>query len=321
MEKGASLAETFGQKARENARLIIKYDEEHDLRLWDLMTDDVHFIGPLPDQEVFNKEEYKESIKEDFIVHFVISEDKYDLIYSDGNVALVTGSYLIRTREDQELFFMFSQRFSMFFVNVEGEPLLRDIHMSNPDNLNAPGETFPYTLGREFKELVENMKDNAMRDFMTGLNNRNFFEENFDRINELANSSQEGFVMYFDLNKFKEVNDTHGHETGDFLLIAFARALKITLSKLSFEPMLMRLGGDEFILISANGDFKEIGKICRNLKGEFQRQISRINCPMTYSVGIALNRKRKKGQNIRDLISHADFCMYRCKRRLGATRD
>ena len=54
MKKDPSFAEAFGQKAREIARLVIKYDEAHDLRLWDLMTDDVHFIGPLPDQEVFN---------------------------------------------------------------------------------------------------------------------------------------------------------------------------------------------------------------------------------------------------------------------------
>ncbi|HIV15084.1 MAG TPA: diguanylate cyclase [Candidatus Avisuccinivibrio pullicola] len=309
----------FGDKAVEVSRLIFYYDAQHDMRMWDLMTPDVTFIGPLPGQEASGLEAYKESIKEDFEFWFDLYEEKYRLDFCDGENALVTGSYLLQSREEEQLYFMLRQRFSMFYVNVDGEPRLKHIHLSNPDNLNQEGETFPFNVGHELRELIDRMKSNATCDRMTGLNNRNFLEENYDSISALLEKSGRGLVMYFDLNGFKQVNDTRGHDTGDFLIISFAQALRHVLNQILNEAIILRAGGDEFIFIDANGSLSEVGYICRSLKSEFHERIRRV-CPgVSFSAGFAC-AKEGRVLSLKELVSIADRRMYCCKRRLKAGR-
>ncbi|MEN8254070.1 MAG: GGDEF domain-containing protein [Verrucomicrobiota bacterium] len=91
------------------------------------------------------------------------------------------------------------------------------------------------------------MNEQATRDWLTGLHNRRYFEETLTDHIEAANRyERELSLVLFDIDNFKQINDTHGHEAGDDVLRQFANILKTTARK---ADIACRFGGDEFAVI------------------------------------------------------------------------
>jgi GGDEF domain-containing protein len=99
----------------------------------------------------------------------------------------------------------------------------------------------------EAKRLMEHLRENALRDPLTGLYNRRFLE---DYVGTLVSSSQRRkspfAVLMLDLDYFKQVNDTHGHEAGDKVIKTLADLL---VRSLRASDMAVRYGGEEFLLV------------------------------------------------------------------------
>jgi GGDEF domain-containing protein len=96
-------------------------------------------------------------------------------------------------------------------------------------------------------ELASELAEQAVRDPLTGLYNRRFFDESLAQNIETARRYNRGLcLVLFDLDRFKEVNDTLGHEAGDAVLKTFARLLLETARK---ADIVCRIGGDEFAAI------------------------------------------------------------------------
>jgi predicted signal transduction protein with EAL and GGDEF domain len=100
----------------------------------------------------------------------------------------------------------------------------------------------------EAKRLMEHLRENSLRDPMTGLYNRRFLE---DYVGALVNSSQRRksafSVLMLDLDYFKQVNDTHGHEAGDKVIKTLADILARSVRS---SDIAVRYGGEEFLLVS-----------------------------------------------------------------------
>jgi diguanylate cyclase (GGDEF)-like protein len=93
----------------------------------------------------------------------------------------------------------------------------------------------------------ERIREMAFHDELTGLSNRRLLKDRLSRT--IAASKRNGLynaLIYLDLDKFKELNDAHGHETGDFLLISVANRLKACVREID---TVARIGGDEFVLV------------------------------------------------------------------------
>lgn len=91
------------------------------------------------------------------------------------------------------------------------------------------------------------MNERATRDWLTGLNNRRYFEETLaDHIETATRYGRELSLVLFDIDDFKQINDTHGHEAGDAVLRKFAILLKESARK---ADIVCRHGGDEFAVI------------------------------------------------------------------------
>ncbi len=151
-------------------------------------------------------------------------------------------------------------------------------------------------------------------DALTGLANRRklmiFLEECLAEAEE--NNTLVG-LLHVDLDRFKDINDTHGHAAGDAILIHAAAAMEATLGPSSLAA---RLGGDEFVLVVPGVTcFAEIEDIAQNLQQMATKPVDWEGCQLAfgYSIGAAIS---DDGQNVGgDLIQKADFALYEAKAR------
>jgi len=164
----------------------------------------------------------------------------------------------------------------------------------------------------ELEKLAEEFRYRAFHDNLTGLPNRALLNEFFEHSIEHARRNKNSFAcLLLDLDNFKTINDTKGHEYGDELLIEVAERLK---SIVRAEDIVCRLGGDEFVVLLENltdsavvYDIAE--KILCQLNSEFVIKNERIRTGA--SIGGAVYPDH--GDNSSRLKRHADVAMYRAK--------
>jgi len=185
---------------------------------------------------------------------------------------------------------------------------------SNRQPVKAVGTVQDITERKAADARIENL---AFYDTLTGLPNRALF---MDRLkHELAAAERRGqqlSLLFLDLDRFKEINDTLGHDAGDRVLVEVARLLKRSLRA---EETLARLSGDEFVIIaadSADTATRIAERIRRTLASPIP--INGQSFIVSASIGIAIFPE--DGRSTEDLLKHADIAMYRAKGNGGGFR-
>lgn len=144
---------------------------------------------------------------------------------------------------------------------------------------------------------AESLRAKSERDPLTGAWNRRHLAP-FER----GHGEAHWAVVVFDLDGFKRVNDTHGHEHGDRLLIAFVHFLQ---QHVRAQDAVVRIGGDEFLLLLADADETALAGLLERLRqAEFES-------PCAYSMGAAL---REAGESLAGTCARADASMYESRR-------
>ncbi|GLX79736.1 hypothetical protein tinsulaeT_30760 [Thalassotalea insulae] len=152
----------------------------------------------------------------------------------------------------------------------------------------------------------------AYQDQLTNLPNRTLFMEKVNQAMEQATKGEHLLaLMFLDLDKFKLINDTQGHDVGDMLLKAVAKRLCHCVRT---GDLVVRLGGDEFTILLDNIPSPTVAarvaqKVCNAMREPFNFMKQPICVPV--SIGISLFPA--DGENIRSLMKHADTAMYRAK--------
>lgn len=154
----------------------------------------------------------------------------------------------------------------------------------------------------------------AEHDSLTGLINRRRFQKELDRAIAFAQRyKQQGALLFVDLDQFKYVNDTYGHQYGDEYLLDVSRRLSQVLRR---TDILGRLGGDEFGIVIPKCSFEEAHTVGMALLGalaqEHLEQGGKV-VPVSASVGIALFPTQSAVPS--DLLAKADAAMYTAKRK------
>ncbi len=178
----------------------------------------------------------------------------------------------------------------------------------------AAAKDLAETRNRELEEVHARIRHNALHDYLTGLPNRRYLEEFLERETALGAKDRRPLsVLHIDLNRFKQINDTLGHEAGDVLL---KEATKVLRSLVRGNDFVARIGGDEFAFVS-----RSMGTP-RRLAALADRIIRELSKPVPYhshfirigaSIGIAI----AEGENIdgKQLLLNADIALYRAKSR------
>jgi diguanylate cyclase (GGDEF)-like protein/PAS domain S-box-containing protein len=152
----------------------------------------------------------------------------------------------------------------------------------------------------------------AFHDPLTGLPNRRQFDEKVEKILKFPKQRKTNFsVLFIDLDRFKNINDTYGHDIGDRFLIEVSKRLRNGLRK---NDILARQGGDEFTILLKNSSIanaKELGdRIIEALEHPFI--IEGIEIFVSPSIGISVYPDH--GSNLTELLRKADAAMYHAKK-------
>ena len=162
----------------------------------------------------------------------------------------------------------------------------------------------------------ETLYHQAHFDPLTGLLNRRAFE---DRLKEsLARSRRDetGVLLFIDLDGFKKVNDTEGHEAGDKLLVRVAERLRAAMRP---EDIIARLGGDEFgIIAPGSSDEKSVTAICERIVTSVGGPVVVDRMEHTIGTSIGIARYPDDGQELDEIVMKADSAMYRAKESGGS---
>jgi len=156
----------------------------------------------------------------------------------------------------------------------------------------------------------ETIKRMAFHDALTGLPNRRSLDEELRRAIALARRGTVSSLLYMDLDNFKSVNDTLGHDAGDGVLVNLTNILQ---EKLRREDIVFRLGGDEFaVLLRGIGGLggKAAAERLRTAVGSHNFTIKGIRFDLSLSIGLVqIDGDKEAGV----LLSEADALMYRAK--------
>jgi diguanylate cyclase (GGDEF)-like protein len=158
------------------------------------------------------------------------------------------------------------------------------------------------------------------RDALTGVFNRSFLEQYLNR--EFDSASREGWplsVAFCDLDHFKKVNDTHGHQAGDRILQATARVLR---GNTRDSDVVARYGGEEFVLVLPNADAATCQSICERIVaalGATRHDVGQETIAVTISIGFATQSPDSPHDNVESLVKAADQALYSAKM-LGRNR-
>lgn len=174
---------------------------------------------------------------------------------------------------------------------------------------NYIGGFYDISEQRQAAEVIENL---AYHDSLTGLPNRHGFYERFSQLLEHASRYDENIaILFIDLDRFKYVNDSLGHQIGDQLLCAAAARLQDVVRS---SDIIARLGGDEFVIVLTNANDNYVAahvadKIISSFSNVFLIEGHELHS--TPSIGISIFPEN--GSTLEDLLKNADAAMYHAK--------
>lgn len=179
--------------------------------------------------------------------------------------------------------------------------------------LNAELEDRVLQRTTELEEANKRLAEMAARDSLTGLYNRRHFGNLLGQLfAEASRYNTELTCLMFDLDNFKRVNDTLGHQTGDHLLQMTARIIRETIRE---SDVAVRYGGDEFVILlpqTSPGDARiSAERLLERFRKQLMEELPEANIA-TLSIGLA-SREEDRPKNAMDLVNLADEALYLAK--------
>ena len=149
------------------------------------------------------------------------------------------------------------------------------------------------------------LKDQATRDPLTDVDNRRAMEQALARITAADDCAT---LAVLDLDRFKRINDEHGHDAGDAVLVRFAQLVRATVRR---SDRFFRMGGEEFVLLLPDCEQDGARRALEKVQAEVRAGLQGPGGPVTVSIGATV---RRPGEPASAWLARADEAMYRVKR-------
>ena len=201
---------------------------------------------------------------------------------------------------------------------IKTKNLKHDIPTFNNDEIGDLAENFKHMIGElnsyhtELNKQKDALSYQASYDSLTNLPNRALFHDRLKQSIHKSSRNNEKFALFFlDLDKFKDINDTYGHEHGDKLLVKVSKRLSSILRE---DDTLARLGGDEFIVIMNNlKEFHSASVLAQKIIDILEVPLEVEGEELFISCSIGISLYPQDSRNEMELLKFADIAMYRSK--------
>lgn len=208
---------------------------------------------------------------------------------------------------------------SLPFIDIDGKRKMIGVNWDVTADIALRNElerakTQTEARNQELEQARINIEHNALHDYLTDLPNRRYLDEVLTRGDLFTGQASPGLaILHIDLDRFKQINDTLGHRTGDVMLKYVAGLLRKASKKKEFVA---RIGGDEFVLLSPfTGDTRKIESMAKRLIKQLKQPILHEGheCRIGASIGIACGIGAD--MDYKQLLLNADIALYNAKKR------
>ncbi len=156
------------------------------------------------------------------------------------------------------------------------------------------------------------------QDPLSGVNNRVTFNKFINNV-FISRDHSGAYIIFIDIDKFKQINDTYGHIEGDEAISLLGKTLKSIAGE--YNAFVARIGGDEFVLVVQNSDEEKVKKIIDSISYELDERLIFSDKKYDFTVSCGYVYVEPNAHNLKELISKADKRMYQEKSRKKASTD
>lgn len=160
------------------------------------------------------------------------------------------------------------------------------------------------------KEQKETLETEIIIDKLTSVYNRLYLEQMVSSKTLLSQPRHRSYVLFIDVNRFKQINDTYGHSIGDQVLSQVARILKQSLRD---DDLIFRYGGDEFVILLYLEEHQDPRMVCERIHAGFKTPLALENLQLPVSLSIGLTEYRPEQESLYEAIQRSDEEMYKIK--------
>ena len=204
--------------------------------------------------------------------------------------------------------------------------LVFSLRHSNMGELFTPGMLFlnlfggiilvyAYILMGRIEQSRRELEHSSRLDPLTGLMNRGALLELSDRLfHNLGSGTHRAVVMFADMDRFKQVNDTYGHAVGDRVLRQVAQIMRDSLRG---TDLAARIGGDEFVLVLTDITLDDAELVATRIQEQIVQYAGEQQLPCSVTIGIG--EAPTHGRTLDAILDHVDRALYHCKRTRNCT--
>ncbi|MEH1816906.1 MAG: CHASE2 domain-containing protein [Nostoc sp.] len=299
-----------------------------------------HVINTIPDPIFVKNEQHQWIVLNEAYCRFIGYPNKFLIEKSDYDFFPKHEADVFRQQDDLVFRTQQPQEHEEEFTNADGQThqiaTKRSLHKDSAGNFFLVGVIRDitqrklmeeqlkrtaaelYRSNNELKLKEDHLRYLAYHDPLTGLSNRKFFAEQlYESLHWAQHNNLLLGLLFIDLDGFKQVNDTLGHETGDRLLMTIAERLS---NSLRASDTVSRLGGDEFtVILRAIPNVQIAAKVAEKILSSITKPIVLDSYTIQVSASIGISVYPYNSQDSETLMKQADTAMYRAKR-LGKNR-
>jgi len=248
-------------------------------------------------------------------------QEALDILGSNNHISLVLTDYEMPKLNGLELIFKIREKYTKDKLGViaissadEQDIITKFLKYGANDFIHKPF-TYNEVVTRvnsnlELLDLFQSIKDMANKDFLTGAYNRRFFFEAGEVIYLKAKRKDSSLaVAMIDIDKFKNINDTYGHDVGD---IAIKEIKKVLDESLRASDLMARFGGEEFCILLENITIENIEILFEKIRQKFEKNIININ-DLTISYTVSIGIYYGASASLEDMIRLSDEALYKAK--------
>lgn len=163
----------------------------------------------------------------------------------------------------------------------------------------------------EALENIQILTNHANRDYLTGLYNRRYFFDTMSEYkDEIADGGEKFAVAMIDIDHFKQINDTYGHEIGDKIIVALSEILRTSTSH---RDIVARFGGEEFCIVLKNINRYSALDIFERIRQEIEHFSFSIDKDKFVKFTISIGAVVHAGEELEETINNADMMLYKAK--------